>query len=233
MHVLLVEPNYKRGKHLQSVLHRVLYEADVLSTASAALTRLETRSHDYDAVIVNATELDEDPEAWCKSIRASNIDLPIIAITPEGDDNLAIRMLLQYVDDYVRLPVKALELVARLQAVTRRPKKIEETSIALGSLEVDITYRCVRYQNEEIILTKKEFMIIEYLAQRPNRIVERSDLISHIWEIPDATLSNTLDAHIKNLRRKLMKAADCGIETIRGHGYRLVVYNNTSLTFDS
>lgn len=223
MHILLIESNKRRAQKLKKTLSQMYYETDIISTGESALTRLERVSPSYDIVIINTELPDMDAEDFCRQVRLNGITIPMIAISSSKDHLLAVRMLLNYVDDFVVLPVHSIELIARIYAVSRRPDAMVKPITQIGDLIIDNQQRIIKCNNQEIILSRKEFLIIEFLSRRAPEIITRAELSGYLWEIPEAASSNTLDAHIKNIRRKISKYMVYPIETVRGIGYRMKV----------
>ena len=173
-------------------------------------------------MIFDTTDPDIDPEAWCAAVR-EHTQIPIVAITKAKDaDNLIVKLLLKHVDDFIRLPVDSAELLARVHAVLRRPRKVAISRFVIGKLELEPQSGVVQYNGQPVHLSKKEASLLFYLAEQHDMVVTREAMIGHAWDVPAATASNTLDAHMRNLRSKLPDQTSCLIETIRGVGYRFI-----------
>jgi len=132
-------------------------------------------------------------------------------------------------DDYLPKPFSLLELQSRMQAITRRKFGLKQNLVDLGGFLINLTDRTISYYNTEInTITKKEFDLIAYLLLHKNRTLTRSQLSEHIWGsiINDDYDSNYIDAHIKNIRKKLNAyASPDWLETVRGLGYKIKINN--------
>ena len=114
------------------------------------------------------------------------------------------------------------ELSARVHALLRRPNESVPDILKVENIELNPTLRTVTRETKEIPLTLKEFSLLEYFMRHPNQVINREDLLSHLWDFNYESFSNVVDVHVKNLRRKLALAGDPDIlETVRGIGYRL------------
>lgn len=222
MHIFLLEPNTKRAHQLKRSLGKMAYQVDHFTEPDVALTRLERKVSDYDVLVVNSNLRTSDLLAWCKEVRALSIETPILVFSKSEDVMLPITALLSYADDFIALPIRTAELIARLQALSRRPRVVSSPQITVGNLTVDTQSRVLRSGDSTIIVSSKELMIIEFLMKHSPEVVPRTKVLGHVWEVPDAVINNTLDVHIKNLRRKIPANAGCLIETIRGIGYRAI-----------
>ena len=113
-------------------------------------------------------------------------------------------------------------LSARVHALLRRPTEAVPDILKVDDIELNPVERTVTRESKEIPLTLKEFGLLEYFMRHPNQVINREDLLSHLWDFNYESFSNVVDVHVKNLRRKLAQAGDPGIlETVRGIGYRL------------
>ena len=122
----------------------------------------------------------------------------------------------------VTKPFSFEELLARIQTIFRRPKNSLPRILSIGDIELDSASRKVFKQKEEVPLTLKEFVMLEYFMRNPNKVINREELLSHLWDFNYVGFSNVVDVHVKNLRRKLNGKDDDGVlETVRGIGYRL------------
>ena len=114
------------------------------------------------------------------------------------------------------------ELLARMQALLRRPKEKLLDVLTVGNIELDPATHTVRKDKQELSLTLKEFMLLEHFMRHANEFINREDLLSHLWDFNYESFSNVIDVHVKNLRKKLGEADAYGVlETVRGIGYRL------------
>jgi DNA-binding response OmpR family regulator len=126
-------------------------------------------------------------------------------------------------DDYLTKPFAFRELRARLQSLIRRAAGAASPQIQAGDLVLDMVTRDVRRAGRRILLTNKEYQVLEYLMHNSGRVLSRSMIEEHVWGYDYDGLSNTVDVHIKRLRRKLDPPGQPSIiETVRGAGYRLV-----------
>ena len=133
-----------------------------------------------------------------------------------------MELLLSGADDYLVKPFSFAELTARVRALLRRPTESLPETLKVGELELNSSERRVTKSGEEIPLTLKEFGLLEYFMRHPNQVVNREDLLSHLWDFNYAGFSNVVDVHVKNLRRKIGEGNPGAVlETVRGIGYRM------------
>jgi DNA-binding response OmpR family regulator len=132
-----------------------------------------------------------------------------------------VQLLLAGADDYLVKPFSFAELSARIKALLRRPNEKLPETLKIGDIELNPGERKVVRAGKEIPLTLKEFGLLEYFMRHPNQVVNREDLLSHLWDFNYVGFSNVVDVHVKNLRRKLEGEGSGVLETVRGIGYRL------------
>lgn len=222
MKILLVEDEQKLADALKRGLELGGYTVDILGDGKKALTRISLHRNDYDLVILDLMLPTMDGHEVCKEMRASNITVPILVLTARAETETKVDLLRSGADDYLVKPFSFAELSARLQALLRRPSESLPEKLRVGDIELDPSTRSVKRDGKELLLTLKEFGLLEYFMRHPNQVVNREDLLNHLWDFNYVGFSNVVDVHIKNLRQKLGGAdADGLLETVRGIGYRL------------
>lgn len=222
MRILIVEDEQKLADAVSRGLTMKGYAVDIVSDGKKALSRLSLHRNDYDIVILDLNLPSMDGLAICKSARESGVTTPILILTAQNETDKKVELLLSGADDYLVKPFSFDELSARIQALLRRPKEAVPTVLEAGDIVLNPLDRKVSYAGKEIPLTLKEFGMLEYFMRRPNQVVNREDLLTHLWDFNYASFSNVVDVHIKNLRRKLSEEDGTNIlETVRGIGYRL------------
>ena len=222
MKILVVEDNEKLAKSLKKGLEQEGYAADYITDGEAGQRRLEVGVKDYDLVILDRMLPKRDGVSVCKNWREQDIMTPVIMLTAKDMDEDKIFGLDSGADDYLIKPFSFLELLARIRALLRRPKTTLPSELKIKDLVLNVSTRKVFRDQREVCLTLKEFAILEYLVRHPNQVLDREQIISHVWDFAFDSSSNLVDVHIKNLRKKLEKKNDEKIlETIRGIGYRI------------
>ena len=161
----------------------------------------------------------------CRELRQRGVDVPIIMLTARGEEVDRVRGLELGADDYVTKPFSLRELLARVRAVLRRPgprQKFEE--LAFADVRVHRRGRRVTRAGREVRLTRKEYDLLVYLAQRVGRVVTRRELLVEVWRQPSGPEGQSIDVHVSWLRRKLGESATAPrfLRTIRGVGVMLV-----------
>jgi two-component system OmpR family response regulator len=161
-------------------------------------------------------------EEICKRVRELDITLPILILTARNETEIKVDLLLSGADDYVVKPFSFDELSARIQALGRRPNEKLPEILKVGDIELNPAEHTVTHAGAPVNLTLKEFTLLEYFMSHPNQVINREELLSHLWDFNYESFSNVIDVHVKNLRRKLgsQEGADL-LETVRGIGYRL------------
>ena len=223
MKVLIVEDEQKLADALQRGLSNKGYTAETISDGEKALERILLYHEDYDVVVLDLMLPGMDGGAICAAVRERGIAIPIIVLTARNETEVKVELLKIGADDYLAKPFSFEELNARIMAVLRRPKESTTTILQIQDLELNPFEHTVKRDGKAINLTLKEFTLLEYFMRNPNRVINREELLNHVWDFNYTSFfSNPLDVHIKNLRKKIDYANSPSIfETVRGIGYKL------------
>lgn len=222
MKVLLIEDEQKLAEALKRGLELNGFTVDVVNDGKKALTRITLHRSDYDLVILDLMLPSMDGYEICKELRSRGVKVPVLVLTARGETDTKVKVLQAGADDYMIKPFSFAELQARLQALLRRPQAAVSEMLNVGDIELDPGTRRVSKNGKTIVLTLKEFGLLEYFLRHPNQVVNREHLLNHLWDFNYVGFSNVVDVHIKNLRRKISEEDSEGIlETVRGVGYRL------------
>src|SRR5262245_38001770 len=222
MRVLLVEDEPAAARVLAKGLREQAYAVDLAADGDAALFQVGTT--DYDALILDVMLPLKDGLSVCRAIRQSGNPVPILMVTARDAVEARIEGLDSGADDYLVKPFDFGELVARLRALARRGRQpLLPERVAVGALTLDTRSRRAAVRNREVLLTAKEYALLEYLVRRAGEVVSRVDIAEHVWDEHYDPLSNVVDVYIQRLRRKIdAHAAESFIRTRRGEGYQLV-----------
>ena len=222
MKILLVEDEEKLALGIAKGLQMEGYTVDIIGDGKKALTRISLHRSDYDVVILDLMLPGMDGYEICKQVRLWNITVPILVLTARAETDAKVQLLESGADDYLVKPFSFAELVARVGALMRRPVDALPETLLFADIELKPSERKVLRDGSEIQLTLKEFGLLEYFMRHPNQVVNREDLLNHLWDFDYVGFSNVVDVHVKNLRRKLYNAGGNGLlQTVRGIGYRL------------
>jgi len=220
--VLIVEDEERISRIVKSYLQ---HEGFAVSVAPTGKEALQFMKKGYDLIILDLMLPDMEGETLCGTIRQSS-DVPIIILTAKGTEDERVRGLGLGADDYVVKPFSPRELVARVKAHLRRSQRKENQILSFnrGGLKISIPSMEVKKEDNLVILTKTEFKILLYLAQRPQIVVNRSQLISNVLGYEFEGYERVIDAHIKNIRHKIENDPQNPmlIKTVYGAGYKFV-----------
>ena len=220
MRVLVVEDDRALGAVVVRGLAEEGHAVDLVATALDARHAIDTVP--YDAVVLDLGLPDGDGTDVCRQMRAEGNMTPVLMLTARDEIVDTVRGLDSGADDYLTKPFHFAELTARVRALLRRPPRSVGTAIVVGDVRVDNAAHVVSRAGAPIAVTAREFAMLDYLARRAGEVVSRSDLIDHVWDGDYDGLSNVVDVHVANLRRKLaLPGRPDPIETIRGVGYRM------------
>ena len=222
MRILIIEDEEKLAKSLKKGLEKNGYAVDYLTDGEAGERRIQMYQKDYDFVILDLMLPGKDGFAICKSVREQGITVPILVLTARDTTGDKVLALNNGADDYLVKPFSFEELLARVRAVQRRPSETMVDELKVQDLTLNPTTRVVTRGGEQLNLTMKEFELLHYLMRHPNQAMGREDIFVHLWDFADNSLSNTIDVHIKNLRKKIDdQKNDKLLETVRGVGYKI------------
>lgn len=221
MQILVVEDDPSLGDVLRRGLTEQAYGVTVCTKGDEAL--LQAQVTEYDAIVLDIMLPGINGLEVCRKLRTNGATTPILLLTARDTLDDVVAGLEAGADDYVTKPFAFRELRARLQSAMRRSAAAPSSQMKAGDVVLDIASREVKRGAERIQLTNREYQVLEYLMHNPGRVLTRSMIEEHVWGYEYGGLSNTVDVHIKRLRRKLDRADEPSlIQTIRGAGYRLV-----------
>jgi len=191
--------------------------------ASSGMEGLErARAGDWDVLVIDRMLPGLDGLAVIESLRNDQIMTPVLVLSALGAVNDRIRGLRAGGDDYLAKPFALGELVARLEALLRRPAAPRETIVRVGPLELDLLGRVARRGHRELDLLPREFRLLEYMMRREGQVLTRAMLLEHVWNYRFAPQTNLVDVHIGRLRRKLDGPDETPmIMSVRGVGFML------------
>jgi DNA-binding response OmpR family regulator len=223
MRILIVEDEEKLAEGVKKGLELKGYTVDWLAEGEKARTRMMLYRDEYDLVLLDLMLPGVDGATICKDVREAGVTTPIIVLTARDETEMKVDLLNLGADDYIAKPFSFDELVARINAILRRPEQALPAVLAIRDITLDPAKHTVTKGGKEVALTLKEFSLLEFFMRHPNEAVKRETVLDHVWSFDFPAFSNVLDVHMKNLRKKLddYEDADPLFETIRGIGYRL------------
>ncbi|MBK0325820.1 response regulator transcription factor [Rhodobacteraceae bacterium F11138] len=221
MKILVVEDDETTAGFIARGLREEGQSVDLVTDGRAAL--IQATGAEYDVLIVDRMLPGIDGLTVVKTLRGAGNQTPVLFLTSLGSVDDRISGLNAGGDDYLVKPFAFGELSARVAALARRPKALEqETVLRAGDLEMDLIARKVTRAGTEIDLLPREFAILELLLRRKGRIQTRTMLLETIWDIRFDPMTNVVETHISRLRAKVDKPFDSDlIKTVRGSGYRI------------
>lgn len=219
MKILIIEDEVKTIDYLKRGLTEQGYSVDAATDGPDGLHLASTG--DYDAIILDIMLPGLDGISLLKSLRPSN-NTPVIMLTAKDAVASRLEGFQAGTDDYLVKPFSFLELLARLQVITKRVRTKEQTNIYIGDLHIDLLARRATRGSRRLDLTAKEFSLLEVLAQRQSQIVSKTVITELVWDICFDTNTNVVEATVKRLRAKLEQEGEPKLlHTIRGMGYVL------------
>jgi len=218
MRLLLAEDEIDLGAGIKRTLVQQNYTVDWAKDGQEAIAYWDSQYTEYDLIIIDWMLPKLSGLDLCKYLRKQGVTLPILMLTARDKMEDRVTGLDAGADDYLVKPFGIEELLARLRALSRRCPQYQPQVLQVGDLILDYSTRSV----SQVILTNKEFQILEYLMRHPHQILTTEQIRNQIWELDSEAISNVVAAQIRLLRKKLalINSQDL-IETVYGVGYRL------------
>jgi two-component system, OmpR family, response regulator len=216
MRVLVVEDEPDLLSVLAQSLREAGYAVDTASDGQDGL--FKATGGQYDALVLDLMIPLLDGWALLKELRATGRSVPVLILTARDGLQDRVRGLDSGADDYLTKPFELAELFARLRALIRRSAGKPCSAVEVGDVRIDMVRKDVSKAGESIPLTAREYALVEFLAMHKGELVTRSMIYDHLFDEDDDSLSNLVDVHISNVRKKLGKHF---IVTRRGQGYLL------------
>lgn len=221
MRILLVEDDTTLAQNIKKGLTEEDYAVDLIQDGKQAYEQAVSEA--YDLIILDIMLPGLNGIDICRGLRQEKIFTPIIILTAKSSTEDKITGLDSGADDYIAKPFSFEELLSRIRSLIRR-STIKETILKVGSLELNPSTHIVKRKGKEIILTGKEYSLLEYFMHHPNQILTREQILSHVWDYSYESMSNIVEVLIRRLRNKIDKdfpGEKRLFSTIRGLGYRL------------
>jgi two-component system, OmpR family, response regulator len=213
MRILIVEDEPDLLSVLLRASRKEGYAADGAADGEEGLYKAQ--SVEYDAIVLDMMLPGLDGWEVLSRLRKTKAT-PVLILTARDHAKDRVRGLDTGADDYLVKPYDTSELFARLRAIIRRGGRQSRNVIDLGEVCIDLAARTATRNGEPVTMTAREYVVLEYLALHRGKVTSRSTLYEHLFDEQESTLSNILDVHIYNLRKKLGQDF---IVTRRGHGY--------------
>lgn len=219
MKILIIEDEKSVADNIKTGLEQHKFTVDVAYTGSKGYELI--KDYDYDVIILDLMLPDMEGEYLCRKLRKEKVESFILMLTAKKQIGNIVDGLNCGADDYLTKPFEFSELIARIRALLRRSSKNKENMLTVSDIKMDLDKEQVFAGGKEINLTKKEFMILEYLLRCKGQLISRNQILEHAWDRNVDIFTNIVDTHIKNLRKKLGKYSRF-LETVYGSGYRIL-----------
>jgi two-component system, OmpR family, response regulator len=219
MRILVIEDDIETAAYVVEGLKSAGHVADHVSDGRDGLVLATTTS--YDVIVVDRMLPGLDGLDMVKTIRDTGVKAPVLFLTARGGIDDRVEGLDAGGDDYLTKPFAFSELIARLNALARRPPLTHvQTVLRVADLRMDLIARQVTRGDRKVDLQPREFQLLEYLMRNAGRVVTRTMLLEHVWDFHFDPKTKIVETHISRLRAKLHRASKQElIHTIRGSGY--------------
>jgi heavy metal response regulator len=218
MRILIVEDEQQIAAFLERGLKEEGYAVDVVYNGNDAIDW--ALAVEYDGIVLDVMLPGRDGYAVCRELRERGLKTPILMLTARDAVDDRVTGLDVGADDYLIKPFAFKELVARLRAVLRRQGETRSNELHVADLTLDTLAHSALRGGRRIELTTKEYNLLEYLMRNPNRVLTRTQIAEHVWNLDFVSESNLVDVYVRYLRRKIDDESDQKlIKTIRGSGY--------------
>lgn len=219
--ILVVEDDKNLRKLIVTYLRKNHYCAYEALNGEEALDILDSQY--IDLIISDVMMPKMDGYELTKTLRDAKYNIPIMLITAKSTLDDKREGFLSGADDYMVKPIDMEEMILRTKVLLRRAKGTSEQEIKIGNFTMDYKQLKVKYNNEEIVFTPKEFYLLYKLVSMPDTIFTRQDLIEEVWGLENDSDFRTVDVHVKRIREKIENVKEIEIKTIRGVGYKAIV----------
>lgn len=220
MRILLIEDEVEIANFLKASLENELFAVDLASDGERG--SYLGQSGDYDLIILDYILPKLNGDQVLANIRRDRPHVPIIILTVKSEFTIKNNLFNLGADDYLTKPFLFQELKLRIRALLKRPARTQTQIIKVDNLTLDAARQRVSRGGRQIYLTRKEFMLLEYLMKNRGKVMSRGLILEHAWDINSDPFSNSLETHITSLRRKLDQVPGRKlIHTFHGRGYKL------------
>jgi two-component system, OmpR family, response regulator len=218
--VLLIEDDEDTAREITAELADRGFEVTWSSNGLDGLDK--ARSLHPDAMIVDRLLPGMDGLAVIESLRKEQVRAPVLVLSALGAVNDRVRGLRMGGDDYLTKPFAVVELIARIEALLRRPAETRETTLRVGQLELDLIERTAKRGERKIDLLPREFRLLEYMMRRSDQLLTRAMLLEEVWNYKFVPATNLVDVHMGRVRHKVDGPGDTQmIHNVRGAGFIL------------
>jgi two-component system OmpR family response regulator len=218
--LLLIEDDRQTATEIMAELVERGFEVDWAATGIEGLDK--ARAGTADAMIVDRLLPGMDGLTIIEALRKDQIRTPVLVLSALGAVNDRVRGLRAGGDDYLTKPFAIIELIARVEALLRRPAEDRDTVLRVGPLELDLLLRGGKRGDRLIGLLPREFRLLEYMMRRKDQLLTRAMLFEEVWNYKFVPQSNLVDVHMGRLRRKVdMPGEQPMIHNVRGEGFIL------------
>jgi DNA-binding response OmpR family regulator len=220
MKILVVEDDRKVARFLERGLREEGYAVDVSHDGPDGLAKAHV--YEYDLILLDVMLPGKSGLEVVRELRIAQREVPVLMLTARDSAEDMVRGLDMGADDYLPKPFSFDVLLARIRALLRRGKGSSLELLVYDDLELDRLKHEARRGGDRVPLTPKEFRLLEYFLLRPEQVIRRTELLEKVWDLQFDPMSNVVDVHVANLRRKL-RGEDHGelIHTVRGGGFVL------------
>ncbi len=220
MRALVIEDNPDIAEVLKKGLERECLLVDTAHDGEQGAFLAKT--NDYDLILLDNVLPKKEGIFVCRDIRENGTMTPILSLSVRGDTATKIHLLNAGADDYLTKPFCLDEVLARARALLRRPRGIQGDTLAIDDLTLSTREQKVERGGKRILLTRKEYMLLEYLMRNAEAVVSRAKILEHVWDMSVDPFSNTIEAHVMTLRRKIERGRGRKlIHTVPGSGYKI------------
>ena len=219
MRLLVVEDDPRLSEVLVRGLREAGYAVDSVRDGQSALYQIAINN--YDVVILDVMIPAPDGFEVCRQMRTARLATPVLMLTARDAVDDRIHGLDAGADDYLVKPFDFAELLARVRALLRRAPVVPAPTLQVGDLTIDTAGHRVFRGSDEVVLTSKEYALLEYMARNAGRVISRAEIAEHVWDERFDPFSNVIEVYVNRLRRKIDHTEPHRIVTRRNEGYML------------